>query len=282
MSWLNRFLDLGSFSPVGGVSDLPGNEQCSSDFDFQNSRMAGVECGRGQLPYTAKKASSNRGLTRNQKGSGGLTQDGPLVVGPGLECVAISSQGNVLGQVHKNISDITILSGGDHMSVDHNRQPNREPNRENIQVVSSLGEHSSSLSGNSNKTGTEAYEDNSSGGLGKMSDSTFLEQDTNEVQLPPKTPKKKGRKKCPAIKSHAMKTRNSSRSNDDTVKRGRSDKCWNLEVEITKVIEKGATLGVNFINLREENEAGWSVPVEEEEIERLRAEWNLEEEITKA
>ncbi|KAK0595417.1 hypothetical protein LWI29_006413 [Acer saccharum] len=78
-----------------------------------------------------------------------------------------------------------------------------------------------------------------------------------------------------------MKTRNSSRLNDETTEGGSSDKSWNLEVEITKVIEKGAALGVNFRNLREENEAGWSVPDEEEEIERLRAEWNLEEEITK-
>ncbi|KAK0594535.1 hypothetical protein LWI29_008875 [Acer saccharum] len=59
-------------------------------------------------------------------------------------------------------------------------------------------------------------------------------------------------------------------------------RCGRPEVEITKVIEKGAALGVNFRNLREVNEAGWSVPDEEEEIERLRAEWNLEEEITKA
>ena len=40
-------------------------------------------------------------------------------------------------------------------------------------------------------------------------------------------------------------------------------------MEITKVIEKGVALGVNFKNSKEDNEVGWSVPVQEEEIERL-------------
>ena len=47
------------------------------------------------------------------------------------------------------------------------------------------------------------------------------------------------------------------------------------------MIEKGVALGVNFKNSKEDNEVGWSIPVQEEEIERLRASWNLEEEITK-
>ncbi|KAK0596661.1 hypothetical protein LWI29_017825 [Acer saccharum] len=384
MLWLNRVLDLGSFSPEVEASDLPKFEQCSPEFEIRNSRAVTVDRARRQRTHAVKKYSTipltnkvsrgvkcprpksvcvqNRGvggsvadvdkgkkqwvqksrlkgnpcLGRNAKlvigksqaqvnrgaraeeysssstesesswgafidGTrlqgecsyknvpGGLGQDGPLVAGPGLmhdADIPVVSQGvERLGQdgmIHKNITGISIVLGGEQVPVDQVRQPNKEPNREGINLdESSLGEHYSSQSGDSNKQNSLVSESLSSSGSSKSTDLTLLKNDANSDQLLPKTPKRKGGKKCPVTKSHAMKTRNTSRANDGSVDGASSDKSWNLEVEITKVIEKGAALGVNFKHSREESEVGWSISAQEEEIERLRVLWNLEEEISK-
>ncbi|KAK1562020.1 hypothetical protein Q3G72_004976 [Acer saccharum] len=302
-AWLNHFLDLGSLSSEGGASELSKNEQYTSEFDFQNSRLVGEGCRRGQLPHTVNKATSNlladkgrrgddcscpksvyfsnRGLggtvvvvdkgkkqwirkprhkaypcpTQNDKlvigknqvkgrvlvedSSSSSTESerswgafldvnrkqgecsnksvpgGPTQVGPAIESSVIAPQGNVLGQVHKNISGISIVLGGDNLSAGQASQPNREPIKENlIQVESSLGEHSSFSCGEGNKTVSMESGNQSSRGSGKSSDSTSHDLEGNESQLPPKTPKRRGRKKGPATKSHAIKTRFASRTSE--------------------------------------------------------------------
>ncbi|KAK0600492.1 hypothetical protein LWI29_015507 [Acer saccharum] len=297
VAWLNHFLDLGSFSFEGGVSELLENEQYTSEFDFQNSRLVGgtaavVDKGKKQwirklrhkaYPCPTQNAklvigknqvkgrvlvedssssstdserswgafcdvNRKQGECSNKSVPGGPSQARPSVVGPVIESLVTAPPDQVLGQVHK-ISGISIVLGG--LPAGLASQPNREPIKENLlQDESSLGEHSSSSFGEGNKSGSMELGDQSYGGSGKSSDSTNHDLEGNEIQLPPKTPNRRGRKKGPATKSHAMKTRFASKNLGASAEGGRSEKSWNLEVEITKVIEKGAALGVNFKNLR--------------------------------
>ncbi|KAK1589120.1 hypothetical protein Q3G72_030654 [Acer saccharum] len=325
VAWLNHFLDLGSFSSEGGVSELPENEQYTSEFDFQNSRLVGKGCRRGQLSHTVNKASSNlladkgrrgddcscpksvefincglggtaavvdkgkklwimkprhksypcptqnaklvigrnqvkgrvlvedssssstdserswgafcdvnrkQGECSNKSVPGGPSQARPSVVGPVIESLVTAPQDQVLGQVHK-ISGISIVLGG--LPAGLASQPNREPIKENIiQDKSSLGEHSSSSFGEGNKSGSMESGDQFYGGSGKSSDSTNHDLEGNEIQLPPKTPNRRGRKKGPATKSHAMKTRFASRNlgaSAEASKDKEKEELWNFIVK---------------------------------------------------
>ncbi|KAK0579855.1 hypothetical protein LWI29_032593 [Acer saccharum] len=98
------------------------------------------------------------------------------------------------------------------------------------------------------------------------------------------TKKRKGGRSFSFTKYHSMKTRNSRNSNpletrSDHIPEPISLSNWNLEVEITKVIEKGVALGINF-NKRSDDSSPKATD-EEESQKVIRNQWNLEEEVTK-
>ncbi|KAK1549436.1 hypothetical protein Q3G72_002119 [Acer saccharum] len=179
-------------------------------------------------------------------------------------------------------SEFNLMQGEDLISEEQVGQPNRE---HKAQDEFSLEDHSSSTSGCRISKGINATRNHIPCVSSKSSDSNSLAQNDTQAEILPKTPnKRKEGKKCLSTKSHAMKTRNSkalsSRSMDVMDKGVNSNKFLNLEVEITKVIEKGVALGVNFNKSREEAEKGRSIPNQEAEVDRLRSLWNLEKEIT--
>ncbi|KAK0588408.1 hypothetical protein LWI29_000594 [Acer saccharum] len=116
-----------------------------------------------------------------------------------------------------------------------------------------------------NDSGTQIPHDSSKSSAFNL----VLVDDEAHIEILHITPKKrKCGKRCPTTKSHGMKTRNSKVN----VLSLEKENCrhWNLEFEITKVIEKGIALSVNFNKSKGD-----------EILTNSGEEWNLDVEVAK-